>query len=156
MQWIKATRLTAGSAVLLAGLSGCARTHPNPPPPPPPAPAPPAAPRKIETLMGAHFDFDKATLRPAGKEKVQHAVQVANENPSMRIRIEGYTDSIGSDTYNTKLGQRRADAVKAYMVQLGIDPNRITTKSFGENNPVATNSTAEGRAQNRRVEILGQ
>jgi OmpA-OmpF porin, OOP family len=68
----------------------------------------------------------------------------------------GYTDSIGSDAYNEKLSQRRAEAVKQYLVQKGVDPSRIAVRGLGKTNPVATNATAEGRAENRRVEIIAQ
>ena len=65
----------------------------------------------------------------------------------------GHTDSVGTDKYNNKLSQRRADAVKAYLVSKGIEPNRIYTEGKGEKQPVADNKTSEGRAKNRRVEI---
>src|SRR5262249_36728019 len=83
---------------------------PEAPPPPPPAPAPPQ-PRKIETLTGPSFDFNKATLTANGREHVDHAVQVLRAEPGLRVSVEGHTDSVGSDAYNMKLSQRRADAV---------------------------------------------
>jgi OOP family OmpA-OmpF porin len=70
-----------------------------------------------------------------------------------QVRVEGHTDSIGTQRYNQKLSERRADAVKAYLVQQGLSPAVIVTESFGEDKPIATNKTREGRAQNRRVEV---
>lgn len=74
----------------------------------------------------------------------------------MRVVVEGYTDSIGSDAYNMKLSERRAETVRDFMVSKGISPTRITTRGFGKANPIASNKTAEGRAENRRVEIIAQ
>ena len=125
-----------------------------PPPPVPPPPPPPVAGRKIETLTGPSFEFDKARLTSEGRAHVDHAVQIMQESPSMRVVVEGNTDSIGSDAYNMKLSQRRADTVRDYMVQKGISASRIRTAAYGETRPIASNKTAEGRAQNRRVDIV--
>jgi len=124
--------------------------------PAPPPPPPPPAPRKIETISGPNFDFDKVHLRPAGEAKVDHAVKLMQENPNLRVVAEGYTDSIGSDAYNQKLSERRAGTVRDYMVSKGISASRITTRGFGKARPVASNQTAEGRAENRRVEISAE
>ena len=75
---------------------------------------------------------------------------------SLRVSVEGHTDSIGSDAYNQRLSERRAKAVRDYMVEQGIDTDRIATHGWGEAKPVATNKTEEGRAQNGRVEIIAQ
>ena len=158
----RAAGIVGGGAagVLVGGLLGhviCDPMKEAPPPPPPPvAQAPPPPPQKIETLTGPNFDFDKVHLRPEGVAKVEHAVRVLQENPNLHAVVEGYTDSIGSDAYNLKLSERRAEAVRDLMVQKGISASRITTRGFGKANPVASNSTAEGRAQNRRVEILAE
>ena len=69
------------------------------------------------------------------------------------VAVSGHTDSVGSDAYNVKLGQRRADVVKDYLVSKGVPGSKITTKSFGESQPVASNKTADGRAKNRRAEV---
>jgi OOP family OmpA-OmpF porin len=74
----------------------------------------------------------------------------------MRVSIEGHTDSIGTDAYNQKLSERRARTVRDHMVGQGIAADRITTRGFGESKPIASNETAEGRAQNRRVEIFAE
>jgi len=158
----RAAGIVGGGAagVLVGGLLGhviCDPMKEAPPPPPPPvAQAPPPPPQKIETLTGTQFDFNKATLRPEGVAKVEHAVGVLQGNPSLHVVVEGYTDSIGSDAYNLKLSERRAETVRNLMVEKGISASRITTRGFGKANPVADNKTAAGRAQNRRVEIIAQ
>ena len=131
----------------------------TPPPPAPKAapPAPPAAPKpvseKVTMAADAHFDFDKATLKPEGKTKLDDLVgKLKAVNLEVIIAI-GHTDSIGSTAYNKKLSLRRADSVKAYLVSKGIEANRIYTEGKGESQPVADNKTKEGRAKNRRVEI---
>jgi OOP family OmpA-OmpF porin len=127
------------------------------PPPPPPAPAPvaPAAPtsEKVTYSADAFFDFDKASLKPAGKEKLDELVQRAKDMNLEVIIAVGHTDSVGTDAYNQKLSIKRADAVKGYLVSKGIEKNRVYTEGKGEKQPVASNKTAEGRQKNRRVEI---
>jgi len=125
---------------------------PAAPPPPPPAPAP--APKKKIILRGVNFDFDKATLQPQGKPILDEAAKILKENPSINVQVQGHTDSIGSVEYNLRLSDRRAATVKNYLVSQGVAASRLTTQGFGKANPVATNDTAEGRAQNRRVELV--
>jgi len=129
---------------------------PPPPTPPPPPPAPPAARRKIETLTGPSFEFNKATLTPEGRVHVEHAIVIMKGEPALVVVVEGHTDSIGSDAYNMKLSQRRADTVRDYMVKNGVSPSRIKTEAFGKTKPIASNKAAAGRAQNRRVDIVAQ
>jgi OOP family OmpA-OmpF porin len=124
------------------------------PPAPKAAPAPqtPAA-SKVTYAADAFFDFDKATLKPAGKAKLDDLVgKVKGINLEVIIAV-GHTDSVGSDVYNQKLSVKRAESVKAYLVSKGIEKNRIYTEGKGEKQPVADNKTTEGRAKNRRVEI---
>jgi len=127
-------------------------------PPPAPAPAPAPAPQtpaasKVTYAADAFFDFDKATLKPAGKAKLDDLVgKVKGINLEVIIAV-GHTDSVGSDAYNQKLSVKRAESVKAYLVSKGIEKNRIYTEGKGEKQPVADNKTKEGRAKNRRVEI---
>jgi OmpA-OmpF porin, OOP family len=126
-------------------------------PPPPPARAatpPPPSGKPIVTLHGPQFDFDKSALKPDGKRMVDEAVRIMREQVTLRVTVEGHTDSVGTDAYNQRLSERRAGAVRAYMVEQGIALDRITTKGWGESKPTATNETAEGRAENRRVEII--
>ena len=126
----------------------------EPPPPPPPAQAPPPPPsKKMVELHGPQFDFNKSALKPDGKKRVDTAVQTMKDESSLKVSVEGHTDSIGSDAYNLKLSERRAQVVKDYMVSQGVSAGRITTRGFGKSKPVADNKTAAGRAENRRVEI---
>ncbi len=102
---------------------------------------------------GVFFDFDSDAIKPEYHSMFQNAVKVLNENPNITIEIEGHTDSIGPAEYNLQLSKRRAEAVKNYLVEQGIDPARITTVGLGETVPVADNNTEEGRAKNRRVDF---
>mgnify|MGYP001572354342 FL=1 len=106
------------------------------------------------TLRGAVFAFDKFDLTVWAKDTLQRAVTLLKANPDAEVEIQGHTDSVGSETYNQALSERRANAVKAYLVSQGIAEHRITTKGFGELQPIADNSTAAGRAENRRVVII--
>jgi OOP family OmpA-OmpF porin len=134
-------------------------TPPPPPPAPAPAPAPKPAPKptpvaeKVTLAADVLFDFDKAVIKPEGKSKLD---DLANKIRAVNLEVViaiGHTDSIGSDAYNQKLSVRRAEAVKAYLISKGVEPNRIYTEGKGEKQPVASNKTKEGRQKNRRVEI---
>lgn len=106
------------------------------------------------TLQGnAHFDFDKSVLKPAGKVALDKLVDNMKNMNMEVVVVVGHTDSIGSEAYNLKLGQRRANTVKAYLISKSVPANRIYTESKGESKPVADNATPEGRAKNRRVEV---
>lgn len=126
-------------------------------PAPAPAPVPVAAPvptsEKVSYSADAFFDFDKAILKPAGKASLDElSGKLGDMNLEVIIAV-GHTDSVGTDAYNQKLSIRRAEAVKAYLKGKGIEETRIYTEGKGESQPKADNATAEGRAQNRRVEI---
>jgi len=126
---------------------------PPPPPPPPPAPEPEVG-SKIVSLEGANFDFNKATLKPEGMAKLDEAAKVMAENADLTVAVEGHTDSVGSDAYNQKLSERRAQAAVDYLVSKGVAAARLAPTGYGESKPVASNDTAEGRAQNRRVDLV--
>jgi|SRR5581483_11854968 len=153
---------TLGGAVLgaLLGHALCDPMEEAPPPPPvaqaapPPPPPPPAKGTKIATVGAAYFDFDKADIKPAGREVLEGAVKTLRDNPTIHVMVEGHTDSVGSDAYNQKLSERRAKAVRDYLVRQGIEASRLTTRGYGESRPIADNTTAEGRAKNRRVEVV--
>lgn len=100
-----------------------------------------------------NFDFDKADLRPANKELLSRIAGVLLTSSGYRVQIFGHTDDIGTQEYNQELSLRRAEAVRNYMVEAGLDPSIITVKGFGKSNPLVEGSSAEARAKNRRVEI---
>ncbi|MBE0619068.1 MAG: OmpA family protein, partial [Burkholderiales bacterium] len=108
---------------------------------------------KVTMAAETNFDFDRSTLRPKGKALLDDLVgSLKAVNVEVIIAV-GYTDSIGSKAYNEALSLRRAASVKEYLVSKGIEANRIQTEGKGEANPIASNKTRAGRAENRRVEI---
>ena len=100
------------------------------------------------------FDFDSANLKPGAQEKVARVAEILRSHPDLKIQVEGHTDSVGTDDYNLRLSDRRAQSVRAGLVQKGVNREVVGTAGFGESRPVATNGTAEGRQQNRRVEVV--
>jgi OOP family OmpA-OmpF porin len=104
-------------------------------------------------LRGVEFEFDSAALTGASSVVLDVALDSLKTCPNIPVRVEGHTDSIGSDDYNQRLGLRRAQAVRQYFVDRGVSSSRISAKSFGESRPIASNDTDEGRALNRRVEL---
>ncbi|HEX7368998.1 MAG TPA: OmpA family protein [Rhodanobacteraceae bacterium] len=140
----------------------------TPPPAPEAAPPPPPPPQQnvVIDLRGVNFRFDRPkqgetnigpTLKPPASESLailDQAADTLNRYPNVKIEIDGYTDSKGTEAYNQKLSERRANIVDQYLTSHGIDASRITAvKGFGENDPVDTNKTAAGRQRNRRVEF---
>lgn len=105
-------------------------------------------------LKGVQFEFDSADLTYEAKTNLDDVVKALKQNPKVKLRIQGYTDSVGDDQYNYGLSLRRAESVKNYMVQKGVAAERLTTQGFGEKNPIASNDTPEGRAENRRIEFV--
>jgi outer membrane protein OmpA-like peptidoglycan-associated protein len=100
------------------------------------------------------FDFDKANLKPEAVRQLQPVLEALKEQPSLRALIVGHTDSVGTDAYNMKLSQRRAESVADYLIKNSpASRENLTVEWQGKRNPIASNATAEGRAQNRRVEI---
>ena len=137
----------------LGAVAGHLLCDPKPMPPPPPPPPPPA-PKPIAHLGGTNFDFNKATIKPDGKKILDGAIKTLKDNPNTRVTIEGHTDSVGSDAYNQKLSERRAESVKDYLVSGGISASRLSTVGYGESKPIASNATEAGRAENRRVDLM--
>jgi peptidoglycan-associated lipoprotein len=110
--------------------------------------------RMRETLTQmVHFDFDQSDLRPEDRSILDAKVPILQANPGVTISIAGHTDERGSDEYNLALGQRRAAAAKAYLVQRGVAESRIETRSYGEERPIAQGSDESAWAQNRRAEF---
>lgn len=105
-------------------------------------------------LRNIFFDFDKADLKPESDVELQEVLRLLRENPRWRVEVEGHTDSVGSAAYNQVLSQRRAEAVRRYLIQRGIAADRITARGYGASRPIADNRTEAGRALNRRTEIL--
>jgi len=105
-----------------------------------------------------NFDYDKANIKAEFAPVLDEAAQTLKDNPEINVRIEGHTDSIGSDSYNQRLSERRAQAVKAYLVSRGVAASRLSTEGKGESEPIADNmrngrDNPEGRAMNRRAEL---
>src|SRR5712671_3734897 len=121
---------------------------PPPPPPPPPAPV-----EKI-VLRGVHFDFNKYNIRLGDAAVLDEAAATLKGHPDVVVNVNGYCDSIGGVEYNLKLSEKRAEAVVDYLEKDGIPADRLVPHGYGKTNFVATNSTREGRAQNRRVELV--
>jgi outer membrane protein OmpA-like peptidoglycan-associated protein len=108
---------------------------------------------RIYTLQDVYFNTDKATLRESSYDALNDLLSAMQTNKAMRVEIAGHTDDRASAEYNKDLSQRRAESVKAYLVENGIAKDRIRAKGYGESEPVASNETEEGRQQNRRVEV---
>lgn len=123
---------------------------------PAPAPAPAPAPETITLSGDALFDFDKSNLRPDAVEALDNIVKKYKGASLQSMSIVGHTDSKGSDAYNQALSERRAASVREYLAAQGLDGSKISTSGRGESEPAATNDTAEGRQQNRRVSITAQ
>src|SRR5215475_5856997 len=100
------------------------------------------------------FDTDRTTLRPGAREKLAKIAGIVLGHPGLDLEVEGHTDSIGASDYNQDLSERRANAVRTFLIQQGIPSGSIMARGYGKTQPVATNGTAEGRQRNRRVELI--
>ena len=107
-------------------------------------------------LGTVHFDTDSAVLTADDQASLDKAAAAMKNDPGVHMRLEGYTDSTGTDPHNLNLSQRRAMAVADYLKGKGIDSSRLTGDGFGPSNPVDTNATSTGKADNRRVELFSQ
>ncbi len=157
----------------LAGEAELAKAPPKPAPapvaaaPPKPEPAParvapapapkpvavPPKPKRIIVLQGANFGFDSAELTPEARAILDEQAAVLEKEVDVKVEIAGHSDSIGPEEYNQGLSERRAKGVEEYLISKGISADRLKPVGYGESNPVATNGTKEGRAENRRVEL---
>jgi outer membrane protein OmpA-like peptidoglycan-associated protein len=111
---------------------------------------------RISVSSEASFDFDRAELKPEFKPTLNKVADVLYKDPNQRIVVVGHTDSQGSEAYNQGLSERRAQATASYLINQGVTASQVTVEGRGESQPRADNATAEGRAQNRRVEIFLQ
>jgi OOP family OmpA-OmpF porin len=108
----------------------------------------------VMTLDPTLFEFNKTTLKPGAMNNLYPLVTFLREHPERYVLVEGHTDSIGSESYNLDLSQRRADAVRDFLMRNGVKPEQLTTRGYGKSFPIASNDTEAGRLQNRRVEIV--
>ena len=125
---------------------------PAPEPPPAPAPAPPPVVEKI-VLNAVQFDFDDSSITDESAPVLDAAAGVLQEHGDKKVMIIGHTCSVGPEAYNQGLSERRAEAVKAYLVDKGISAERLMTRGDGETNPIADNANRDGRMMNRRAEL---
>ena len=103
------------------------------------------------TLEGVTFETDSANLTETSRPVLDKVAAAMSKYPRLKVEVQGHTDSSGADAHNMKLSQQRADSVRDYLISHGVAADRMTTKGYGETEPIADNSSEEGRAQNRRV-----
>jgi outer membrane protein OmpA-like peptidoglycan-associated protein len=108
----------------------------------------------IVNMSDVLFDTAKFSLRPLAREKLAKVAGIVSGHPGLRLDVEGHTDSVGGDEYNQRLSEQRGSSVRDYLIQQGMPGSSVTTKGFGKAEPVASNDTAQGRQQNRRVELV--
>ncbi|MEN6421618.1 MAG: OmpA family protein [Smithella sp.] len=110
---------------------------------------------KITITLNVQFDTAKAVVKEKYYDDIKRVADFMKEYPETSASIEGYTDEIGTKEYNQKLSEARANSVRQYLIdKFGIDGSRLTARGYGEDNPIASNATVEGRRQNRRVEAV--
>jgi outer membrane protein OmpA-like peptidoglycan-associated protein len=108
----------------------------------------------VVNMSDVLFDTASANLKPGAREKLARISGILVTHAELHIAVEGHTDSVGAEDYNQKLSERRAESVRAYLVEQGIASASVVASGFGKGTPVATNDTAAGRQQNRRVELV--
>ena len=109
-----------------------------------------------QSLGSVNFDTDQALLTADSKAVLDRATDLMKRKPDMHLRVQGFTDSTGDPAHNIALSNQRSDAVSQYLTAKGVDKSRLALEGFGQSNPVATNGTAQGKAENRRVELFQQ
>lgn len=107
-------------------------------------------------VYGIHFDTGKATIQPDSEETLNQIVKLLQDNPDLKLNVQGHTDNVGAKAANQALSEKRAQAVVAWLAAHGVAGNRLSAKGFGDSQPVADNTSDEGRAKNRRVELVRQ
>ena len=146
--------LTWGPAVMPVAAAALMAAAPPPPPaaPPLPPPLPPPPPPAADVILeGVTFATNSAVLTEASKPILDDAAKGLHQHPDLVVEVQGHTDSTGSPGYNLQLSQRRAEAVREYLISQGVSASQLTAKGYGQTQPIGSNSTAAGRAQNRRV-----
>lgn len=124
------------------------------PPPPPPTIVEASIEERIIITQKIHFEFGKSLIRPISYPILDDVAELLKRNTQiLKVRVEGHTDWIGSDAGNLKLSQRRAEAVRSYLIQKGVEASRLEAVGYGETRPIADNNTVQGRARNRRTEF---
>jgi outer membrane protein OmpA-like peptidoglycan-associated protein len=108
----------------------------------------------IVNMSDVLFDTGKSSLRPLAREKLAKVAGIVSGHPGLRLDVEGHTDSVGGDAYNQQLSEDRGSAVRDYLTEQGMVAGSVTSRGFGKTQPVASNETAAGRQQNRRVELV--
>jgi outer membrane protein OmpA-like peptidoglycan-associated protein len=108
----------------------------------------------IVNMSDVLFDTAKYSLRPLAREKLAKVAGIVSGHPGLKLEVEGHTDSVGGDDYNQRLSEQRSAAVRDYLIKQGMPVNSVTAKGLGETQPVASNDTAKGRQENRRVELV--
>ncbi|MEQ1473051.1 MAG: OmpA family protein [Candidatus Acidiferrum sp.] len=108
----------------------------------------------VVNMSDVLFDSGKFTLRPLAREKLAKISGIVLAYPSLRLAVEGNTDSVGTEEFNQQLSEQRADGVRGYLTQQGVPETSTSAAGFGKTKPIASNETAEGRQQNRRVELV--
>jgi outer membrane protein OmpA-like peptidoglycan-associated protein len=152
---VRGTAALAVAAFCAGGLAGCAPQRPPAPPKPLAPPPPPAVPKKEKiVLRQVHFGFDSYHIRPGDAAILDEAAATLSKHPDVTVYVDGYCDSRGGVKYNLRLSERRAKAVARYLEHEGIPASRLIPRGFGKTHFVAPNDTDEGRAQNRRVELV--
>jgi OOP family OmpA-OmpF porin len=127
---------------------------PAPPTPPPPTPPPPPKPPEPPVLDTIYFDDNKTIINPAAAKALDRNGMILKENPKLKVEIGGHTDSMGSQTANQKISDKRAESAKKYLQdKFNIPENQLMIKGYGSTKPIADNTTKEGRSKNRRVEF---
>ena len=138
----------------------CPQPAPAPVPEPAPAPAPPPPPpapveERVSMVLNVLFDTDKSVVKDQYYDDVNRLADFMKTYPDSTVSIEGHTDSVGTDEYNKKLSEDRANSVRQFIIdKYGIDGSRLSAVGYGEEDPIDTNDTVEGRQKNRRVEAV--
>lgn len=109
---------------------------------------------EVRIMQQIHFEFDKAVIRNISYPVLDAVVEISNKNPDVKLEVQGHTDNVGAASYNQELSQRRADAVKMYLVSHGIEPARLSSRGYGLDRPIVPNDTQANRALNRRVQFV--